>query len=146
MVDQSRAHPELVNTLKSSKCLNCGHINVDGLYHKIDEVRLLLDEAKIHILAVSETHLNKEVSDNEIEIENYSFIRKDRDQKTGKKWGGVLIYFESRINIHKINYDFELGTTEAILIEADLRSQKLLLACIYRPPNDKLFFGETYFY
>ena len=83
--------------------------------------------------------MNKEVSDNEIEIENYSFIRKDRDQKTGKKWGGVLIYFESRINIHEINYDFELRTTEAILIEAELRSQKLLLACIYRPPNDKHF-------
>ena len=102
MVDQSRAHPELVNTLKSSKGFNCGHIIVNGLYHKIDEVRLLLDEAKIHILAVSETHLN-------------------------------------RINIHEINYDFELRTTEAILIEAELRSQKLLLACIYRPPNDKHF-------
>ena len=91
MVDQSIVHPEL--------------------------------SSQVRDLTVNENenkNLNAEVLDNKIEIENYSFIRKNRDQKQGKKWGGVLIYFESHINIPKINYNFELGITEANLIEAVL--------------------------
>ena len=92
MVDQNKnlAHLELVTILKSNKGLKCGHINVNGLYHKIEEIRLLLTEAKIEVLAVSETHLNADITDKEIQIDNYTFVKKDRVGR-GKQWGGILI-------------------------------------------------------
>ena len=114
--------------------IHFAHINVNGLLHKIDEIRLLLSEPKIDILAITETHLHDNISDTDIDIDDYSIIRKDRlDQKNN--WGGVLFYFHNHLEIHQITVSS--ATIEDFWLELILKSQKLLVGCIYRPPNDK---------
>ena len=51
------AFQTLVAELKLLNGLKCAHINVNGLVSKLDEIKLLLQETKIDILAITETHL-----------------------------------------------------------------------------------------
>ena len=49
------AFSKLTEILKSSRGLIFAHINVNGLLNKLEQVQLLLHEAQINVLAVSET-------------------------------------------------------------------------------------------
>ena len=99
-------------------------------------MKLLLQETKFDLLAITETHLNKDIhEDNEISIDQYSLIRKDRTGQTNH-WGGVLVYYRNSLELHEMNIETKI---ESIWLDIIFKSQKLLLGCIYRPPNDKKF-------
>ena len=89
------AHHLLVEKL-SVDGLKCCHLNINGLYGKLDEIKLLLFETKVDILAISESHLSNQIHDYEIDIPNYAFIRKDRSGK-GNSWGGIIVYYKDII-------------------------------------------------
>ena len=77
----SAAYPNLKKTIHSSKELRnglcCAHININGLYNKLDEIRLLLQESKFDLLAITETHLSEEIHKNtELCIDQYSYLSK----------------------------------------------------------------------
>ena len=82
-------YKELINLLGRTDGLKCSHLNVNGLLSKLKEVRLLLNETKIDILAISETHLHPNVKDVELNILNYTFVRKDRMGKV-KNWEATV--------------------------------------------------------
>ena len=135
---KEEAFPELTKKVNSTKGLKCGHLNVNGLLSKIDQIRTLLNESKLHILAISETHLSDETSDDELSIENYLFERKDRENRKNH-WGGVLIYYANYLIVDEVVYNANTGITELLFIDIMLRNERLLLACIYRPKEDKKF-------
>ena len=135
-MDQQTGHCEFIKKLHSTGGLQIAHININGLFKKLEEVKLLLDEAKLDLLVITESHLDKDLhTDTEISIDNYSFLRKDR---AGQKnhWGGVILYHKNSIEIHQLTIGENL---EAIFAEVVLKSQKLLVGCFYRPPNEKNF-------
>ena len=68
--------------------------NIQGLYPKSNQTKVpfLKELAVIEnpmFIALTETHLHSDVKDAEIQIENYSPFRVERD---GKKCGGVILY------------------------------------------------------
>ena len=113
-------HPDLVQEIKSVRGLKCGHINVNGLSNKLDEIVTLLSETKFDVLAITETHL---------------LFRKDRNSKTNH-WGGVLVYYRYNLQVTELDLSTDI---ESIWLEFNIDSQKLLFAAIYRPPNNKQF-------
>ena len=76
--EKEHAFPELSAQVLSTRGLRCAHLNVNGLFHKIEQIKTLLNECKFDVLAITETHLSKDVEDNKIKVPNYEFIRKDR--------------------------------------------------------------------
>ena len=58
------AHPDLVKLMDPSG-VRLGHINTNGLRKKLEEVKILLEESNLDILAVTETHLSDEIEDSE---------------------------------------------------------------------------------
>ena len=52
------------------------------------ELNYLTTENTIHILAVSETHLDATVLDTEVSIDGYNMFRRDRN----KHGGGIALY------------------------------------------------------
>ena len=60
--------------------LKLGHINVNGLKGKLSEIRMLLIETSLDILAVTGTKLANDTNYEDIEIEGYFTIRNDRDK------------------------------------------------------------------
>ena len=82
-------HAELKQNLKI-KGLEMANLNVSGLFHKLSEVKpFLLEETKFDVLAVTETHLNEKIKDDELHINNYCIARHDR-QNSDSYWGGHL--------------------------------------------------------
>ena len=76
----------------NTKGLKAAHINVNGLYNKLNEIKFLLQETKLDVLAITETHLHKDINDCQLQIEGYCLVRNDR-QNAENNWGGCLIYF-----------------------------------------------------
>ena len=58
-------------------------LNVYSLIAKIDEVRFLVKNENIDILAISETILERKIDDRLIALEDFSLCRFDRNRKGG---------------------------------------------------------------
>lgn len=109
-------------------CLNICH-----LLPKLDEVKYYLSrDMSTDIFGISETFLHSSNNDNLLEINGFSYIRKDRD---GKKGGGLLVYVADKIPYIR-RVDLETGTIESIWMEVNYKySRPFLLNFVYRPPN-----------
>jgi len=58
------------------------HLNIRSLPSKIDLLKVWLTYNKPHIITLSETWLNSDISDDEIKLDNYVLFRKDRGTST----------------------------------------------------------------
>ena len=56
--------------------IKIGHLNVNGLLSKFSQIELLLVECKFDVFAITETHLNSKIRDEEILIAGYSMENK----------------------------------------------------------------------
>ena len=73
-----------------SNNLKIAQINIRSLRNKIDEVKLLLKLCSFDILAITETYLDRNISNKQQEIDQYKIgIRRDRN--TGSIGGGCLV-------------------------------------------------------
>ena len=107
------------------------HLNIQSLLPKIDEVKMLLENAKRPvILGLSETWLNCTVLDHEISIPTYHVYRKDRDWRGG----GVRIYVPDRCQSRR-RLDLEEDGLEMIWLELHMNRRTILLGNIYRPSH-----------
>ena len=71
-----------------------------------------IDDQNIDLIAFSETRLDSNINDNQVQLNNYEFIRKDRN----RNGGGVCDYLESYIN-YKVRTDLMPQGTESVVIE-----------------------------
>ena len=70
---------DLVHKLTTNaKHLKIAHLKVRGLRKKVDELRILLKLCRFDVFGVTETLLNSEIIDGEIDIEDYNLIQRDR--------------------------------------------------------------------
>ena len=67
--------------------------NVRDIRSSIEELRILLKDQALDIFSISETWLNRKISDEELEIEGYNLLRKDRAYANG---GSVVVYIKNR--------------------------------------------------
>jgi len=117
------------------KCgMHFTHININSILPKIDELRLVATETKCVVISVSETKLDETIQDEEISIQGYNLIRKDR-KRTG---GGVACYIRS--DIHFNNRDEVVDGMESIFFDILLpKSKPILVGVLYRPPSQLNF-------
>jgi exonuclease III len=62
-------------------------LNVTSLVKHIEELRILLANNMIDVLAINETRLDSTVSDDEVHIHGYEIVRRDRESN-GRFGGG----------------------------------------------------------
>ena len=72
-------------------------LNVGSLMSHLDEVKLWLDEQEPHMFGLNETRLDNSVTDENIYIEGYSVLRKDRN----RFGGGYTIYIDNNITFKR---------------------------------------------
>ena len=118
-----------------NKGFRMGHLNIQGVRNKIDQVGLLLgsDKNQIHVLGLSETKLNATHPDLAFEINGYQKpFRRDRESNSG---GGLIVYVRDGICCNR-RTDLEQANQECIWLEIKpVKSKSFLLGNIYRPPN-----------
>ena len=107
-------------------------LNVNKLSTHIDELKILLGENPIDVLAINETKLDDSISDNEFYIPGYEIVRRDRTSGGG---GGVCFYIRSGINF-LYRSDLNIPNLENLCIEVNKpRSKPFLIITWYRPPE-----------
>ena len=121
------------------KGLKVAHLNICSLKNKVIELRKIMSENDLHIVAISETHLDDSIDNTEVSIQGHNIIRRDRNIHGG----GVAFFVQYHIPF-KRRGDFELPDVEAIWIQVHLPHIKpLLVCCCYRPPaSDAAYLGK----
>ena len=87
-----------VTNIKHLKGLKILNLNVQSLYPKLDEIRLLVLESEPDIHGLTETWLNDSHTNSEINFPNYNLYCKDR----ADGYGGVILYTHSRLETNLI--------------------------------------------
>ena len=136
-------HENLYPSLKADlqlPGLKISHINVNGLLNKLLDIKALLFSIKFDILAITESHLSEDISDDEIAITGYKTARRDRND--GRKGGGTVIYVAEYLDAYE-RQDIDVNNSlEAAWIDVTVASQRLLVASIYRPPDNTTFLNQ----
>ena len=108
------------------------HLNIRSILPKIDDIRILMKESNIDVIAFTETWLSEGVTDDLIQIDGYKIYRNDRSHGNG---GGVAIYVKDTLQ-HCLLKDLNSDKIENIWVKITPDYQKeYLIACIYRPPS-----------
>ena len=81
------------------------HAKICSLRNKVHEINTLLLTDDIHILTISETHLDNTFDDTVIAIQGYNIYRKYRNASGG----GVAVYILNQMSV-KIREDLILNT------------------------------------
>ena len=95
-------YSELNNNLNVNG-LKVGHIDVNGLFNKLHEIKFLLQGTNVDALAITEAHLHKDITDDQISIEGYKIARKN-SENAENNWGGCKIYFKEEVNGFERSY------------------------------------------
>ena len=99
--------------------MHIGHLNVQGLQNKFDQIALMLDSENndIHVLGLSETKLKDFHSDDGFAINNYQPYRKDREITCELKedGGGLSVYVKE--GIKWVRRDLETNEVECLFLE-----------------------------
>ena len=92
-------------------------------------------------MGLNETKLDSSIADDEISIEGYSLVRKDRNTHGG----GVALYLHNDIPfIKRLDFACEL---ESISIEVKLPFMKpLIITALYSPPGEIFNLIDNLFY
>ena len=109
-------------------------LNITSLLKHIDELRVFLNDQNIDVLAINETRLNESIFDQEVKVQGYDIIRRDRSTN-GRFGGGVCFYIRSNIS-YSVRTDLDSELLEIISIEIRKHNSKpFVITSWYRPPN-----------
>ena len=91
----------------------------------------IASERNASLILLTETHLNEEVRDAEIQIDGFDSYRTDR---IGHKNGGVVVYVKTNLNLGaSVKLSFSHNKVETLVVS--LERVKTMLVLIYRPPD-----------
>ena len=120
-----------INALAKTKGLKIANLNVNSLMKHLDEH---LSNKALDILAINESKIDNQISNDEIHIHGFNIIRKDRN----RFGGGVVLYIRDTISFSD-RKDIIPDGLEMVCIELNLPYNKsLLISTWYRPPNSHM--------
>ena len=104
-------------------------LNIVSLPKKKDEINFSMSKKFIDLIALNETRLDANITDNMINLDGYDIVRKDRS----RNGGGVCIYLRGSIN-YKIRDDLVPSELEAVCVEIiKPHSKPFFVTTVYRP-------------
>ena len=88
-----RSHNEAWQVF-NGKGMHVGHLNVNSLLSKIEELRALAFNTNNSVLGITKTKFDNTVSNEELKIDGYNLLQSDRN----KNGGGVACYIKNNID------------------------------------------------
>ena len=125
--------PEKIENIKEMKKL---YTNINGIPNKIVEIENFIKIHNFNIIYLTQTHLNSNILDTEVTIENLMLFRRDRDYKLDKSLskneislgGGSATYVHKEISCNVV----QLIANESGPSNELLKHYNITLICAYR--------------
>ena len=116
----------------STEEIKCVCLNDRSIINKKDELNIMVDDIKPHIIGITETWANNDITDAELGLEGYAMFRKDR---MGRRGGGVLLYIKDNIPAYEVQLQEEADCNEAIWCILVTGHTTVTIGVVYRCPN-----------
>jgi len=125
----------LRSALKTKNSLNIIHINIRSLLNKIALLKSFIIKTNTHIILLSETWLNCDISSEMVKLPGFKLFRNDRSKldesgniKTG---GGVAIYVKCGLPVKVLSHSNHNDDIEFIIAETKINNETILLGSVY---------------
>ena len=110
------------NTLSQIRGFKMGSLNIASLTKHLDELKVLMANEPLDILAINESRLDISIPDFHININGYNLIRRDRN----RNGGGVCVFIRKSIEF-KHRTDLEKLELEMIALSIKKPNSKAFL-------------------
>ena len=107
-------------------------LNARSIINKNNELNIMVDDIKPHIIGITESWANNDITDAELGLEGYVMFRKDR---IGRRGGGVLLYIKETIPAYEVQLQEEANCNEAIWCKLVTGHTTVTIGVVYRCPN-----------
>ena len=118
------------NTSESG--IKCVCLNARSIIHKKPELNIMVDDIKPHIIGITESWANNDITDADLGLEGYVMFRKDR---MGKRGGGVVLYIKETIPAYEVQLQEEADCKEALWCNLVTGHTTITIGVVYRCPN-----------
>jgi exonuclease III len=118
-----------------AKGIRIGHLNINSIRNKIDELRIFLMQYSFDVCGITETKLQHQDDSLNYNINGYHLQRFDRTTRQG---GGSALYIKEDMKYIQLNYDVKFPVeSEVNLIQLFPEHRKpIIVILIYHPPNN----------
>ena len=128
--EASRCNGLQGNTSESG--IKCVCLNARRIINKKNELNIMVDDIKPHIIGITESWANNDITDGELRLEGYVMLRKDI---IGRRGGGVLLYIKETIPAYEVQLQEEADCNEAIWCKLVTGHTTFTIGVVYRCPN-----------
>jgi hypothetical protein len=111
--------------------------NANGIKQHANELEILLNDKRIDIALISETHLT---SRTRLNIQGYRIFRCDHPDDTGH--GGAALIVRSSIKHNLLPFSIQENHMQAVAIVITIRGRQLYIASTYCPPRFRMNVGH----
>nr|CAH7760131.1 unnamed protein product [Callosobruchus chinensis] len=98
---------------------------------KLDNIKNVLNNNRIDILAIGETWLDSRIETTFVNIDGYTFLRRDR----GSRGGGVGLYISNSLKFKIIPSSSDI---EQLWVSIHTSMREIICGVVYRPPLQEL--------
>ena len=92
----------------------------------------MVEDIDPHIIGITESWANTDISDAKLGLTGYVMFRKDR---IGRRGGGVILYVKESIQAYEIKLEREADCDKAVWCKIVSGNSKLTVGLVYRSPN-----------
>ena len=121
-------HPKNI----SEKGYRCVCLNARSIVNKKNELNIMVEDIDPHIIGITESWANIDITDAELGLTGYVMFKKDR---IGRRGGGVILYVKEFIQVNEIKLEREADCDEAVWCKIVSGNSKLTVGLVYRSLN-----------
>ena len=107
-------------------------LNARSIINKKNELNIMVDDIKPHIIGTTESWANNDITDAELGLEGYIMFRNDR---IGRRGGGVLLYIKETIPAYEVQLWGEADCNQVIWCKLVTGHTTVTIGAVYRCPN-----------
>ena len=89
----------------------------------------MVEDTDPHIIGITESWANTDITDAELGLTGYVMFRRDR---MGRRGGGVILYVKESIQAYKIKLERKADYDEAVWCKIVSGNSKLTIRLVYR--------------
>ena len=117
---------------RSEAGYKCVCLNTRSIVNKKNELNIMVEDTDPHIIGITESWANTDITDAELGLTGYIMFRRDR---IGRRGGGVILYVKESIQAYEMKLEREADYDEAVWCKIVSGNSKLTIGLVYRSPN-----------